>query len=307
MRAWGVVVNDNSFTDEEMTDESEPQTLSFAEFLESASEHSSAMVHDIAKYNRGNPVLTPPTIKLYCDSDECDGYTYFDPERGNKYLEIGNSESLFVTYCCRHCCNAYKTYSLIVRVESCDLSVSQGEVTKVGEVPAFGIRIDKKIKKFVGGGHWDLFRKAVSAEENGLGIGAYAYYRRLVDLQKDVLFDELIKACEKINAPAEYIADLNVAKGEQFFTRAVEKIKHAIPDSLLVSGHNPLQILYDALSVGIHDRSDEECLADAHAIRLVLTELSIRLAQITKENQKLEGAVSHLLKRKSPIPKVAEH
>ena len=52
-------------------------------------------------------------------------------------------------------------------------------------------------------------------------------------------------------------------------------IKDGIPESLLVDGHNPLTVLYTALSAGIHGQTDELCLERAASIRLVLADWTL--------------------------------
>ena len=69
-----------------------------------------------------------------------------------------------------------------------------------------------------------------------------------------------------------------------------------MPDSLLVNGHNPLALLHTALSDGLHDKSDEQCLQIAGDVRLVLGELSERLAQALKDEAELNHALARLAK-----------
>jgi hypothetical protein len=59
---------------------------------------------------------------------------------------------------------------------------------------------------------------------------------------------------------------------------------------------------HKALSDGLQERSDEECLECAKEIRLVLTELAERMAQVLKEESELKEAVSKLLARTSKKP-----
>jgi len=118
----------------------------------------------------------------------------------------------------------------------------------------------------------------------------------VVENHKDRIIDEIIKVCEKVRTPAEMIERLQVAKKENQFSKAVEGIKDAIPESLLIDGHNPLTLLYAALSKGVHAKTDEQCLDLARDIRLVLAELSERLVLALKDEDELKTAVSRLLK-----------
>lgn len=79
----------------------------------------------------------------------------------------------------------------------------------------------------------------------------------------------------------------------------MEEIKPGTPEGLLISGHNPLMLLHAALSVGLHAGTDEECLQAAQDIRLVLTELVDRLAQVKKDDAALKSAVHRLIAKGS--------
>jgi hypothetical protein len=95
------------------------------------------------------------------------------------------------------------------------------------------------------------------------------------------------------------LAELEAAKKETQFTKAIEQIKSAIPDVLKVQGQNPLTLLHSALSEGIHALDDATCLEIASDIRLVLDELAERMAAALKEDAEIAQAVSRLMARRS--------
>lgn len=74
----------------------------------------------------------------------------------------------------------------------------------------------------------------------------------------------------------------------------MENIKDAIPQSLLIDGQNPMTMLYKALSIGIHTKTDDECLEIAHSIRIVLAELSERISISLKDEAELKNALTKL-------------
>ena len=71
-------------------------------------------------------------------------------------------------------------------------------------------------------------------------------------------------------------------------------MKGAIPDGLKVQGENPLKLLHKALSKGVHELNDEECLERAQAVRVVLTELVSNIAHILKDDREVKAAVKTL-------------
>ena len=115
--------------------------------------------------------------------------------------------------------------------------------------------------------------------------------------QKNRIFDEILRVSRHLGADEQLLKELEAAKEETQFTKAVETIKHALPQSLLVNGHNPLLLLHSALSAGVHELSDEQCLELASSIRIVLIEFADRLAQAMKDEAELNAAVNRLAHR----------
>ena len=145
----------------------------------------------------------------------------------------------------------------------------------------------------------DIFLKGRNCENHGLGIGAFSYYRRVVENQKNRILEEIVKVSEKIGVPQDKIDILYEAIKETRFSKALEMAKDVIPERLLIDGHSPILLLYRVLSQGVHELSDEECLKRASAVRLVLGELAERLAAILKDEAELTKAVSTLMHHKS--------
>jgi hypothetical protein len=162
--------------------------------------------------------------------------------------------------CCN--CNKYptiKVYSLLV---SLDKNVF--EAMKLGEFPDFGTEpMPAKVLKLIGPER-EYYFKGKKSENHGLGIDAFAYYRRVVENQKDRVLEEILKVCAQIDAPADMIADLQAAKKEIRFGAAVARIKHGLPQALLIKTHNPLTILHSALvTASMIDKDDATCLTRA--------------------------------------------
>ena len=80
--------------------------------------------------------------------------------------------------------------------------------------------------------------------------------------------------------------------------QAIKQIKTALPQGLLINGHNPLLALHNALSIGLHNESDAKCLEAAHDVRLVLTDLIERMSLLRRDKSELDGAVQRLIAKK---------
>jgi hypothetical protein len=199
---------------------------------------------------------------------------------------------LFLQYACKNCGQTIKSFSLII------FGLHGGGsalAVKVGEWPPFGPKTPPRLLRLLGPDR-NLFLRGRRAENYGLGIGAFTYYRRVVENQKNRLLDEIIQVVQKVEcSPADIVADLTNAKETFQFTQALKGVKLAIPQVLLVDGHNPLLLLHATLSSGIHDKSDDECLELAQSVRVVLAGLVERIDQALSEKRELTEAVSKLL------------
>jgi hypothetical protein len=280
----------------------EEDPISFSEFLESRPPSQRlTKIKDMLTVRTSDAgpspaiivTLSTPDLQLHCSSDPCNGLRFFRYHSGDK--NIRGSVKTYLTYLCSNCQTQTKIFSLYARVAKIGKSSTTGHCLKFGEMPAFGPMTPSRLLKLFDGDR-ELFLKGRQCENHDLGVGAFVYYRRVVENHKDRIIGEIIKVCEKVKAPADMIGLLQAAKKENQFSKAVESIKDAIPESLRIDGHNPLTLLYKALSEGVHDKTDEECLELARDIRLVLAELSERLASALKNEDELKTAVSRLLK-----------
>lgn len=270
------------------------EVRTFANFLESCGPDSTQYVSGLVEITSTGPdAVATPEIELHCETESCSGVRRFEC-RDTKLLS-NDVTFAFLRYSCKNCEGFMKTFALAV---ARDGSTTSGKVRKLGEIPTYGPPTPSRVMRLVGEDR-ELFLQGRRAELHGLGIGAFAYYRRVVEEQKGRIIGEIGKVAVKIK-PSEEMAKLFAkAKAETQFSAAIDMIKSAIPESLLIDGHNPLTLLHSALSEGLHAQTDEQCLELATSIRVVLTELAERISTALKEEATLKSAVSRLLNRKS--------
>ena len=283
--------------EQEKTNDNKKQTkiITWKEFLESHPPGSSIEISEYAKsYDQSYVNIKMPDIQLYCESDPCKGMLLFGHVTGGQCLSCGQWNEEFVVYQCKNCESSRKHFAVALyptRDEKCS-------AFKLGEMPSFGPHVPSKVIKLIGPDR-NFFLKGRRAESQGMGIGAFAYYRRVVENQKNRILDEVIKVGEKTGLASELLDALSKAREETQFSKAMDSVKKAIPPVLLIDGHNPLTLLHSALSEGLHANTDEECLELAKSIRIVLTELATRSGQVLKDEAELKSAVSRLLKKKT--------
>jgi hypothetical protein len=285
--------------DEQAAIREEEAPITFAEFLESVPPGSLVAIGDLTKkrfYAGGGGIagyqISAPEIQLHCSNDACNGMRFF--RRTTKELPDLPHDSyhfFYLSYVCSNCRRTEKVFSLAAQHDS---GQESGRCQKFGEQPQYGPPTPARLITLIGPDR-ELFLKGRRCENQGLGIGAFVYYRRVVEGQKNRILEEIIKVAQKVGAAPDQIKILEAAKTETQFSKAMSSVKDAMPQSLLVNGHNPLSLLHSALSDGLHLRSDQHCLEVASSIRVVLAELSERLAQALKDEAELNKALSRLL------------
>jgi hypothetical protein len=132
------------------------------------------------------------------------------------------------------------------------------------------------------GKHVREFKKGLINESQGYGIGAFAYYRRIVEVLIGDLLNDILELIPDGKEHQEYRDALEKVKGDVRAEVRIDAIKDLIPAALRPGGTNPLRELHSALSEGLHAQSDEECLEYSSHIRESLTFL---VEQVTRTRQ----------------------
>ena len=281
----------------------EKQDIELSEFFESIPPSQITSVSKMVRHLHNSHGMIyareflTPEIQIHCPNDNCNGTRFFrcisDPPR----VTSESCRFFYLTYQCSNCQKYEKTYSLAAQVEEDKMSLS-GMCYKFGEMPMYGPPTPSRLIKLIGPDR-EVFLKGRRCENQGLGIGAFVYYRRVVENQKNRILDKIIKVANKLSVDAGMVKALEAAKCETQFSKALASVKDAMPQALLINGHNPLTLLHSALSDGLHDQTDEHCLEIASSVRVVLGELSERLSQALKDEAELNVALSKLMNAKT--------
>lgn len=268
-----------------------PDVISLQHFLECIHPGKSVRVRGLGQTVNQAVYFGVNRVNLYCETVICQRIQVFECD-DNPRLLGGKQFQKFISFTCKNCESTTKTFSLLI---SLDEVGKHGEIEKYGEIPPFGLPTPARVMTLVGGER-DYFLKGRRCENQGLGIAAFAYYRRVVENRSKQIISEIIKVATTIGATKEVLDDLDAAAKEIHFSKAVDAVRHGVPQVLMISGLNPLTLLHSALSEGLHEESDEVCLRLATSIRVILTEMIERMATALKDEAVLTSAVTHLLK-----------
>jgi len=169
-------------------------------------------------------------------------------------------------------------------------------IEKVGQYPKPTIRPAKEIEKALGA-YSDRYRKGLISESQGFGIGAFAYYRRIVEGVIDELLDSLTELLPD-ERQEEYRAALAKTKQSRVAQEKIDLVKDLLPDNLRPNGMNPLGILHHALSEGLHSLQDDKCLEMASQIRSVLEYLLTQVIGAKQAKRHFTESMKKLLEKK---------
>ena len=179
-------------------------TVPFKEFLESVPPGRTVLLPagtlTSSTNIQGQWDVEVPELSLYCNDIACERFQFFAPKRSS--IAAGDSHAQFT---CRNCQTTLKTYSL--RFTSDSDPGKNARVVKFGEIPQFGPPLPAKLLQLAGH-HGDILKKGRRSENQSLGIGAFAYYRRVVELQKNFLIDEVAKAVTRLGGNTNTLAAL---------------------------------------------------------------------------------------------------
>lgn len=265
---------------------------------------SDEILRHVNRYFQGKPHVlvlchTPPArIRRHCVNVHCQREQFFHVYQHRDELLASEENGVFsAQYHCGNC-NANKIDIVVSMAyeRSTDKRVFVGR--KLAEYPIRFAPIEARLRSILGT-DFDLMTKGLNCEQLGLGVGAASYYRRIVENRKNVLLDEMIKVCNAIGGYEAAVIQLERAKAEVQFSKAIDMVASGLPDTLKVQGQNPLTLLHSSLSQNIHADNDAECLEGAKATRAVLVELARRIDETLKDRADVAAAVAVLNRKRS--------
>lgn len=230
-----------------------------SEFIEKAPLYTQVQMEDFRP---------PDSITRICEGSSCKKETTWfvgnqldgDATAGNTRLDFKSA-----AYACGLC----RSSNLVVLYELlnwCEVPGSGGRlyhhtaVRKIGQVPPEDIQVPAELVDRLGGSA-SHYKKAMICRNANYGIGALAYLRRVVDEKTDELIEVMAELSRTYSASEEEIQTLLDAKTQSRYDQKLEVAAELIPAALRPGGVNPLGQLYKHTSIGLHGKTDDECVA----------------------------------------------
>jgi hypothetical protein len=265
--------------------------------LEDEPLHSELRILNLFNPDGYGSVLLPGEIRVHCGCERCGGIRRHSKTTSDNFRN-GDTTYGFAVYRCTDCTTTEKI--IIVKAMRPADKANSGTCIKIYQEPPFGEPIPKGLFHVIGEANREHFLQARRSIARGLGIGAYSYYRRNVENTKFDLVDSILEVAAATNAPLAQIELLKKAQLERQFSKALSILTDvsAIPPILLIDGHNPLSLLHDLLSEGIHELCDAECLQRAREAEVILCEIADRMRIAMTERKEVKAAMKSIMSRK---------
>jgi hypothetical protein len=203
-----------------------------------------------------------------------------------------------VRYKCRNCDDA--VFSVWIMWYQPNVTV-----VKAGQHPKPEITIPKEFGDALGDKR-PLYVKGMTMRHNNYGIGALTYFRRVIEDTTDEMLDLLETAMVDTQADPDAIETLRAARTGTRFEEKVKIAGEVMPQHLRPGGINPFGNLYALLSIGLHDRTDEECceIVDAmdESIKFIYTRLKTHMeaSKAYESSTQKVGALLAKMKKSGP-------
>ncbi len=207
---------------------------------------------------------------------------------GSPSPDVKENSIIQLNYICASCEKFNRIFSLRV-------GKNRQYIEKVGQYPAWDINIEKNLKEILKN-HSENYKKGKTCESQSYGIGAFAYYRRIIE---DII-GKLLEAIQDLMSGEELEKYREALEGVRKTKNTPDKIslvKDLLPPILKTEQFNPLKTIYDALSKGLHGRTDEECLEDADSIRTSLVFLVDAVLSRRKRQQDYTGSMKKIIEK----------
>ncbi len=196
----------------------------------------------------------------------------------------------------RYICAACKQYGRLFFLET-GRDGDHRFIRKLGQNPDWQAAISPDVASALGN-HAFLFQRGADCEASGYGVGAFAYYRRVVELVIEGLLERVASLLDG-EVRDRYLSALERTRSISAAENKIALVKDLLPATLRPQGLNPLDLLYGALSEGLHAQTDEQCLDIAATISQSLVFLVQELRRSEKAQHTFTESMRKLLGRRS--------
>jgi hypothetical protein len=209
--------------------------------------------------------IPPPSIMRMCPDKDCKTITTWANVKSLRLRMDGTIPEIDVKTVAYECVNCQRNslgviYELLEwKIDGQGPSYSHYAVRKVGQTPAPSVTVPHELEARLGDS-CGYYKNAIICYQAGFGIAAMAYLRRVVDDHTDTLIDVMAELMRTFPSPESEVQALLATKKEGQYKNKLEVASALIPEALKPGGVNPLGQIYKHTSIGLHNKSDGECI-----------------------------------------------
>jgi hypothetical protein len=257
------------------------------------------------EYTGADKVITVPRyLKLRCSNCKLESswqttVTTNVMPRGTQVPQKNKGGFCTKEYTCRNCGRSSVTYHFCW-----DNELGTGVFYKVGQYPELEERVSANLESALGADDLKMYKNALRMRNFNLGIAAVAYMRRVVENRMNDMLVVLHEAALAHNAPPETLARHEAMMMEKRFSEKIDYAGDLLPKGLRPQGKpNPMAILHELASDGLHAKSDEECVDIFDACRKTFEYVFGKLRIETEDAKKFIAEMSTLVEKKGKATK----
>nr|WP_315177140.1 hypothetical protein [uncultured Flavobacterium sp.] len=147
-------------------------------------------------------------------------------------------------------------------------TISNIYIQKIGFFPEIKVHPNKDITKYFDRESNILYFKGINALSQNFGIGSFAYFRRIIEKELINIIKDIKTLPDSHSAEIEKLLEKHNLNPK--ISTIYDNIFEHLPNSLKSLGDNPIKLLYNQTSEGLHSLSEEVCLEKAKNINLLL-------------------------------------
>lgn len=163
---------------------------------------------------------------------------------------------------------------------------------KIGQSPAWSISPPREVTSALKPDEAALYRKGLANLSQGYGLGALAYFRRVIEMKTTALL-ELIEEAAKLEGNEAALVGIEAARRKREAEERLRLAAELLPQSLRPAGKNPLEAMYGLFSAGVHGSlTEEESLEVAQELRDSLDYIFIKMRRDLQEAKAYERSIA---------------
>ena len=228
------------------------------------------------------PVYKAETVIKYCLNERCKAErpyrrTSFTSGLGGQHHSPRRTRIRSMVYSCTYCGSAFWCWIEISK------RFADGDkwIRKIGQLPPYDISIERSLEKALKEDAV-LYKRAQICIGQSFGIAACVYLRRLLEEQVAPLLWLVYEARKQEGEDVSGFAEIMEEKVAENKIRLANKV---LPTSAAVEGDNPLELIYDRLSAGLHRQSEDECIEIAREASQVLQHVIVSINDEYQQRQ----------------------